>query len=190
MFRATIRLLAPLALVAAGCQGPTHISIDPKQPTLKGRQESVQLIGHVMTNTVEDAKARVTWKSEMPEIASVDEGGKVSGRSGGRATIVATYGDLRAQVPVDVSWVEQVRADTDHVDISFDKGDPAKVKVEALGYDGRVLKDRMIQWKSENDQVCRPDTTGQLWPVNKGETQVVASFDDVHLVKIRCTVTK
>lgn len=186
--------MRPLALAGllalAACTKPTHITIDPKQPQLKGHKETVQLIAHVMTNSVEDAKARVQWRSENPEIAAVDESGKVSGKSSGRTELVATYGDLKASVPIEVSWVEQVRADKGVVELSYQEGDAAKVKVEAVGFDGRVLKDRPISWKSETENVCRADPSGQIWPTGVGEGDVVASFDEQHSIRIHCVVKK
>lgn len=177
-------------LALAACSKPTHISIDPKQPFIKGRLETVQLIGHVMTNTVEDAKARVIWKSADPAIAAVDENGKLSGKGSGRTTITATFGELTASVPVEVSWVEQVRASAGQVELSVEAGDPAKVVVEALGFDGRVLKDRVMTWKNESETVCRADPSGQIWPVNEGEGDVVAVFDEKNQARIHCVVKK
>lgn len=179
-----------VVLSVVACTKPTHISIDPKQPLIKGRLESVQLIGHVMTNKVEDAMAHVTWRSEDPAIAAVDEMGKVSGKGSGRTQIVATFGELTASVPVEVSWVEQVRASADRVELSIEAGDPAKVTVEGLGFDGRVLKDRVLSWKAENETICRADPSGQIWPVGEGEADVVASFDDQHQARIHCVVKK
>jgi len=183
-----VPLVTMLALAA--CSKPTHISIDPKQPFIKGRLETVQLIGHVMTNTVEDAKARVIWKSADPAIAAVDENGKLSGKGSGRTTITATFGELTASVPVEVSWVEQVRASAGLVELTVEAGDPAKVVVEALGFDGRVLKDRVMTWKNESETVCRADPSGQIWPVNEGEGDVVAMFDEKNQARIHCVVKK
>ena len=184
-------LLLPLVLSgAAACQSPTHITIDPRQPLLRGRTETLQLVAHVMTGTVEDATTKVTWSSSEPAIVEVDADGKVRGRASGRTFVTAERGGLKASVPVEVSWVESVRAERDAVVLSEKAGDPARVKVEALGLDGRVLKERPVTWKSGDEKVCRVDPSGQLWPVSVGETFVEARFDETHAAKLRCTVAK
>jgi uncharacterized protein YjdB len=180
----------PSLLLLAACQAPTHITLDPRQPLLKGRLESVQLVAHVMTGSVEDATAKVAWSSADPAIVEVDADGKVRGRASGRTFVTASRGALKASVPVEVSWVESVRVDRDAVSLSERDGDPARVKVEALGLDGRILKDRPVTWRSADEKVCRVDPSGQLWPVAQGETTVEARFDGTQAAKVRCTVTK
>jgi hypothetical protein len=192
MFRA-FRFPALAALAVAvpltACQGPTHITIDPKQPVLRTRNDGVQLIGHVMTNTVEDAKAKVEWKSEDPSIATVDERGRVTPGKSGRTTIVAKHGELEARVPLEVLLVESVRTDATQVELSYKDGDAKKVKVEAIGYDGRVLKDRPVYWRTANEKVCRTDANGQVWPVEMGETDIIANVDDKSAT-VHCVVSK
>jgi uncharacterized protein YjdB len=182
--------LAVLALGIAACQSPTHITIDPKQPLLKGRAETLQLVAHVMTGSVEDATAKVGWSSAAPAVVEVDADGRVRGKASGRAVVTAERGGLKASIPVEVSWVESVRSDRDAVVLSETAGDPVRVKVEALGLDDRVLKERPVTWKSSDAKVCRVDPSGQLWPVASGETTVEARFDEAHAVLVRCTVSK
>jgi hypothetical protein len=184
------RALPFLLFVSVACQSPTHITLDPKQPLIKGRSESVQLVAHVMTGSVEDATARVAWSSGDPAVVEVGPDGRVRGKASGRAVVTAERGGLKASVPVEVSWVEAVRADRDAVELSEQAGDPVRVKVEALGLDGRVLKERSVTWKSDDEKVCRVDPSGQLWPVSAGETRVEARFDESHAAVVRCTVSR
>ncbi len=185
-----LTLFALLAsLVAVACTGPTNIWIDPKEPVLKTRHDRVQLVGHVMTGNVENARAQVKWTSADPKIVVVDDSGHITGVASGRTTVTARYGQLSASVPVEVSFVETVRSDMGQVELSYKKGDPIKPTVDAIGYDGRVLKHRPIFWTTKNDKVCRPDSSGQIWPVEVGETDVVATIADRSFT-IHCTVAK
>jgi len=182
-------LLLSVSVAIAACQSPTHITIDPRQPLLKGRQETLQLVAHVMTGKVEDATARVAWATGDGAIVEVDGDGRVRGKASGRAVVTATRGGLSASVPVEVSFVESVRTDHEAVEQSEKAGDPARGKVEALGLDGRVLKERPVVWRSADEKVCRVDPSGQLWPVSAGTTTVEARFDEAHAVSITCAVT-
>lgn len=176
-------------LAAPACKKPSHIEIVPRQPVLKTRVETVTLNGKVMSGSMHYALERVTWASGDDMIATVDADGRVRALSSGRTTITAKYGDLEAEVPVEVSLVEALETKDTAVTLSYDLGDPFRPKVEAIGYDGRPLKDRPIFFRVANDKICRIDGSGQIWPVGIGETVVTAYQDDRELA-ITCTVGK
>lgn len=186
-----LRFVSSLVLLLAvvGCKKATHIEIEPRQPVLRTRIEYVQMIGKVMGGRTHYALERVKWSSDDPFIATIGEDGRLRALASGRTTVRATFGKLAAEVPVEVTLVEELRSDTTEVALSYEAGDPARVKVEAIGYDGRPMKDRPIFFKPENDRICRVDGVGQLWPVTMGETVVVAYHDDRE-VRIRCKVGK
>jgi hypothetical protein len=187
MNRALFITLAVLA--GAGCNAPTHIEIDPKQPVLKSKVDTLQLVGHVMSKSLEDAEKRVTWSSKDDSIATADEAGHLFCHKGGRTWIVATYGKVSATVPVECLFVEKLRSSLESVELSFEKGDPVKPVIEAIGYDGRPIKDRRPFYKPQDEKVCRVDQSGQFWPVNKGSTVVVVELDQV-TTNVACTVGK
>ncbi len=184
-----LTVIAVLASFLAACTAATRIWIDPKEPVLKTPQERVQLVGHVMRGSIEDAKAPVQWTSSDPKIVSVDQDGYVRGISSGRTTVVAHYGNLSARVPVEVSFVQGLSAKMGSITLSYSKGSPIDPGVVPMGYDGRVLKDRTLTWGTDDVKICRPDGTGQVWPGEVGQTTVTATVEG-HSVKIPCTVVK
>jgi hypothetical protein len=194
-----LRGACAVLFVACGCAGASHIALEPKQPVLRTRMERVQVIAHVMTSHMEDGEAKVTWSSENPAIAKVDETGTVQGVASGRTSIVATWKnpwgfisdpkELTASVPIEVLFVEKVSTDMPKVELSRDKGDPASPQITVTSYDGLALKDRALQFEVKDSKICRVNASGQLWPVDIGETVVTASVDN-HTVDITCTVTK
>jgi hypothetical protein len=181
----------PLAIVLAlaGCQQADHLEITPRQPVLKTRGESVQLVVRVMARQYEIVKQHVDFTSKDPFIATVDDKGVVRPIASGIAHIQAKHGDIVAEVPVEVSLVEALRSDVDAVELSYEAGDPAKPHVIPIGFDGRELHDRPVFFTSKDERVCRVDGSGQFWPVEKGETTVNARIDDKE-VEIKCTVGK
>lgn len=183
--RAIAIALSASAIVA--CQKPTHIEISPKQPTLKSTMDSVQLIGRIMANTHEFPREQPKWSSKDESIATVGDDGRATCKTGGRVQLVAAYGDLVATVPLECLFVEKLRVDLPTVELSFEAGDPVKPKLEAIGYDGRPLKDRAAFFRPQNDKICRVDASGQFWPVNPGATVVVAEID-AHKLDIACVV--
>lgn len=186
MTRLAFALTLALATLV-GCRQPTHIDITPKQPSVRTRSETVQLVGHVMINHIELPREQVKWSVRDPAIAAVDEQGRLKGLKGGRTWVTATYRGLKAEMPVEVAFVQALQADMNDVELSYEEGSPMKPTVQALGYDGRPIKGRVLSYAPENPKVCRVDPRGQFWPVERGETTVVASLDDQSL-PIRCVV--
>jgi cytochrome c556 len=188
--RAPLAALAVVAALAApGCKKVTHVEISPKQPVLKSRVETVQMIGKVMGGKSHYALEAVSWSSGNDRIATVDASGRVRGVSSGRTTIQANYEGFEAEVPVEVSLVEAIETKDPEVTLSYEAGDPFKPRVEVIGFDGRPLKDRPIFFRTQNEKVCRIDGSGQIWPVDMGET-VVTAYQDDREVSMKCVVGK
>ena len=176
-----------LLLVAPACTKATHINLEPKQPSLRSKSESIQMIGHVMTSHREDAEAHATWTIEDPNIASIDETGVLRAKSSGRTKAIAHYGDLVASVPVEIILVESVTSNMTKVELNREKGDYMKPEITVSSYDGLPLKDRAVEFSVKDPTICRVDKSGQFWPIEAGETVVTASVDH-HSVDITCTV--
>lgn len=178
---------ASLALALGACQKPDHISIEPKAPVIRTASERMQLVSHVMSGTFEHVKEQVTWSTEDPEIAVIEGNGVLIGKSGGRTRVVAKYGELTATVPVEIAFVEKLVSDMTEVVLDYELGDPVKPHLDALGYDGRKLKDRTIFFEPKDRKICRVDSGGQIWPGDRGETIVYAKLEG-QVVEIKCTV--
>lgn len=185
MFRALC--FATLALSLAACQKPDHITIEPKSPQLRTGSDVVQLVSHVMAGTFELVRETVEWSTEDPNIAVVEGNGKLRGISGGRTFVTATYKGLTASVPVDVAFVEKLVSDITEVELDYEAGDAVRPRLDALGYDGRKLKDRTVFFEPEDRKICRVDSSGQIWPGDKGETTIFARLEG-KTVEIKCTV--
>jgi uncharacterized protein YjdB len=179
---------ASVLLSAVGCQKPTNIVIEPKQPTLRQRKDEVRLIAHVMYGKHEDAKDRVKWTSEDPNIVTVNDDGFIKGINSGFAKVTAEFGEIKASVPVEVLFVDKMTA-REKVELKYDDDnggvDP---EIVAVTNSGTVLKNN-LSFNSQNDKICRVDGSGKFRAGDVGETVITASFDG-HSVTIPCSVTK
>lgn len=182
----SVLALAAVFMLGA-CQQPDHITIDPKEPVLRSSSDRLQLVSHIMSGTYEYVREQVAWSTEDADIAIIEGNGKLRGISGGRTRAIATYKGLTASVPVEVAFVDKLVTDMTEVTLSYDAGDPIRPRLDALGYDGRKLKDRTVFLEPENQKICRVDSSGQIWPVNKGETIVRAKLEE-QVVEIKCSV--
>ena len=183
--------LAVVLVALAGCAQPTHIVLEPKQPSIRSKTESIHMIAHVMTSHMEDAEAHVSWSIEDPKVATVDATGEVRGLGSGRTKVIATYKNLVASIPVDVLFVEKITSAMDKVELSKEKGDPVSPGITVASYDGLPLKDRvnLVDYKVKDDKICRVDKSGQFWPIEEGETVVTATLDGKS-IDITCSVAK
>jgi uncharacterized protein YjdB len=179
---------ASVLLAAVGCQKPTHIVIEPKQPALRQRKDSIQLIAHVMYGKHEDAKDRVKWVSEDPNVVTVSDEGVIRGKASGFAKVTAEFGELKASVPVEVLFVDKMSA-REKVELKYDDDnggvDPEVVTTSSTG---TVLK-YSLSFSSQNDKICRVDAAGKFRAGDVGETVITATYDG-QSVTIPCSVTK
>ena len=82
--------------------GPARrVEIAPAPARLVPRQR-VQLAARVLSAEGDARGDAITWSSSVPSVARVNRDGLLEARAGGRATIRASAGGLRAELPVDV----------------------------------------------------------------------------------------
>ncbi len=82
--------------------GPARrVEIAPAPARLVPRQR-VQLAARVLSAEGDARGDAITWSSSAPSVARVNRDGLLEARAGGRATIRASAGGLRAELPVDV----------------------------------------------------------------------------------------
>jgi hypothetical protein len=172
-----MRRFLPLLLIAA-CARPDHIEIDPGAPRLSHKGESVRLHAKLMDRGGKVfPREHAAWKSRDPFIAGVSPSGDVTALSSGHTVMTATWNELTAQVPLEVDMVEALRIETGALELA-QSAEPVKLKVVALGLDGRPLRDRQVHLVSADPKVARVDPQGRLWPIAPGDVLVRAVIDD------------
>lgn len=180
--------LLPIAALGAACAGPDHIEIEPKEVVLKRPKETTPLRGKVMNRRgTHWADKRPKWQSGDEKVATVDEMGVVSAVGNGRTTLTATYGDLKAEVPVEVKLVESLMAEPAEITLPPDSEGPTHLKVTVVGPGGKPLTDRAIRYMSMDESVATIDGAGGVWSQNAGETLVKAIADE-HEVAVKVKV--
>lgn len=98
---------------------------------------------------VPDAKA-YTWESSDPDVAAVDESGRVSIKGDGEALITAEYDRIRYEFPVSVSiisWAQLGDVDMDGCVSTSDAQTALKVYVETLLSGERELELTPMQFR-------------------------------------------
>jgi hypothetical protein len=167
-----VRFALP-ALLLAACGGPATIELEPASLRFGGRGQSGQL--HA-TPRAKGGKpvpdSRCAWSSSDPGVATVTARGNdatVSSVGPGSATITCTIGGLLASAPVQVRVVARIALEQAAAAIELrDDRQPFAVKLRVFDDQAAPVTGRMVLTRCDDEEVCRGDTRGQLWPVGAG----------------------
>ena len=167
----------------------TGVTISPSSSQKIPVGGTVQLTATVSPAT---ANQKVTWSSNKPEYATVDETGLVTGIAKGTATIRATSADGKKykelSVTVEVVKPSSVKLDPESATIS--KGETLQMKftVEPAS----LQETAEIKWESTKTDVATVDSKGLVTGVALGETDIkitVTAGGSSKNTKAKITVT-
>ncbi|MDO5806363.1 MAG: Ig-like domain-containing protein [Eubacteriales bacterium] len=124
--------------------------------------------------------AEVTWKSDQPEILSVDETGKVTAHQSGSATITATADSAQDKLTISVNPnLTALKIVPDSMKMFV--GDSIAAQIETTPADANL---DALQWKSDNAEIAYYKD-GRIYGIGVGTTRITASVGDV---TASCTV--
>jgi hypothetical protein len=175
--------LALLALALASC-GPTRVEIEPGSVVLHARGQRAALRATPVGKGGRAMPEQVCrWSSSNEAVARVE-----SARNNEAAVVAAGHGDARvrcaagsasAEVPVAVRLVARVSVSPAALELTLrDEPAPAALSVHALDGEGREMAGRPVLARCLDEDVCRGDHRGQVWPVAPGATRVEVAVDD------------
>ena len=158
--------------------------------TLNKTETSIFVGGsETLTATVAPADAtnqKVTWKSDKPEIATVDANGKVTGVKAGEATITVTTEDggktATCKVTVKPNLVSEITLAALAIYVGESKAITATVKPDDA-------TNKALTWTSSDETVATVDNTGKVTGKKIGTATITATARDGSGVSGSCTVT-
>ena len=148
------------------------------------KSETSLLVGgnETLTATVlpEDAtNQNVTWKSDKPEIATVDANGKVTGVKAGEATITVTTEDggktATCKVTVSDKEIKVTGVTLNKATLSLIAGASETLTATVAPADATNKK---VTWKSSNAAVATVDAAGKVTAVKAGEATITVTTED------------
>ncbi len=175
-----LHLAAALALTACG---PSRIDIDPSGVQLFARGQKAKLHALPLAKSGRSLPdERCAWSSSDERVARVEGAhneATVTAVGHGRASARCTIGKLSAEIPVGVSIVARVEVKPDTLELRvLDEPTPTVVAVRALDGEGREVQGRKVATRCLDENVCRGDDRGQIWPVGAGSSTLVVEIDD------------
>lgn len=132
-----------------------------------------------LTATVAPAEAtnkKVTWKSDKPEIASVDANGKVTGVKAGETTITVTTEDGAKTATCKVTVTIPVTGVTlNKTALTLNIGASETLTATVAPADATNKK---VTWKSSDAAVASVDANGKVTGVKAGEATITVTTED------------
>ena len=148
------------------------------------KSETNLLVGgnETLTATVlpEDAtNQNVTWKSDKPEIATVDANGKVTGVKAGEATITVTTEDgaktATCKVTVKAATIAVTGVTLNKTALTLNIGASETLTATVAPADATNKK---VTWKSSDAAVASVDANGKVTGVKAGEATITVTTED------------
>lgn len=142
---------------------------------------------------------KISFVSANPEVATVDENGKITAVGGGVTVITVTCGEFKAECTVNCSFGEATQPTTQPTDPSVDvpNGFVLKLKYEdftisekypdpvAIYKESMGVKATDITWTVDDPNVASVSEKGVVSPVGKGYTMVHGTYGNQ---KVSCKV--
>ena len=151
-----------------------------------GLDKSVFLVATVTTPTASNKE--VFWSTSDPDIATVNQKGKVTGRKLGNVTITATALDgTEVEASCEIQVVRPVESvSLDRTTISLLVGQTRKLKA-TVGPKNATIK--TPKWTSSDPSVAIVDEDGEVIAIKAGTTTITAEAGDNSGKKALCYVT-
>jgi len=185
------RLAFALVLPLVACGGPARIDLDPASLRFNGAGQvaPVHATPRARNNkALPDQVCR--WTSSDEKVAAVAAKGNdavVTATGPGAATVTCTVGSLKAELGVAVRVVARLTVSPDAVALELtDERVPTPLRVEAFDDQGAPVAGRIVTTSCDDEEVCRGDARGQLWPVGAGASVATVQVDGA---KARLPVT-
>lgn len=170
-----------------------EVTVIPKATSIKINKTLTTLergttIGLKVIITPSDARNDVTWQSDDPSIAIVDDQGIVTGISVGTTLIKATTNDgtnLMAFCIVNVTPKQVKSIIIDKDEMTLERGETAQLSVTVYPQDA---DDSSVEWSSENNEVATVDSKGTVVAISSGTTIIRATTNDGSNLTAECQV--
>ncbi|HWA58167.1 MAG TPA: Ig-like domain-containing protein [Gemmatimonadales bacterium] len=121
--------------------------------------------------------APLRWRSTVPEIASVSDGGVVTGLAEGQSVVTALCGNISAEVEIVVERIPVGRLALTPAPSAWAPGERRVLQAVALDRAGAVLPGRSIRWTSLDPAVAVVDQLGVVLGVGEGQARIVADCE-------------
>ncbi len=157
-------------------QQANHVVVSPQSVDMTAIGETIQLIATAFDmGDREVPGAELTWTSEEPTVATVNNQGVVTAQMNGQTLVTVTWKDVSASVKVTVEQqVHRVFAAPQTVHFA-DVGETKELFVLVIDANDMEIPGAELAWSSENPTVATVDDRGVVTARMEGVTRITVT---------------
>lgn len=167
--------------VAAGCsRKPATVQVAPGKVVLYGVERGQRLTARLFDQKgrpLEDGPKAV-WSSSKPEVAAVDEGGRVVSKSAGNATISVAFGNVSTEVPVEVVDAASIEVLPGRATLVGPAGTELPLSAVVKSSKNEPV-DLPVTWVSSDEKVVTVSAGGLVTSVGNGTATVTSRVGEL-----------
>ena len=132
----------------------------------------------------------VTWSSDKPKVAKVDENGKITALSKGTAVITCTAKDgsgVKATCTVTVKDALVTKITLNKTKATLKVGKTLKLKVKKFAPASPL--NSKVKWTSNKPKIAKVDKNGKVTALKKGTAIITCAAQDGSKKKATCKIT-
>lgn len=167
------------ALCAAACSNkPASIDISPKKVKIYGLERAQRLSARVLDKKGQPLEhSNPSW-SASNDVVVVEEGGRVVAKKAGKSRVKAAFGNVSAEVPVEVVDVAAIEITPPTLPLTGPAGTAVPLTY-AVKDSKQAVTDLKPVWTSSNPKVATVSEDGVVTSVAGGSTTVVGKVGDL-----------
>lgn len=177
------RLAPALALSAlAACSGAARVEVDPASLQLWEPGQTARVHGVALASNGKALPEKpCAWTSSDGAVATVAGAGReavVTAAGSGVAAVRCTVGAAAGEAAVTVRLLARLEVEPSPALLRLeDQARATPLAIRAFDASGQLATPRRVATRCADENVCRGDDRGQLWPVGEGSTTATVVAD-------------
>lgn len=169
-----------LLATAFGCsRKPASIEVSPRRVVLYGLERGQRLTARVLDSKGQPLEGmQPAWSSALPDVAAVDEGGRVVSKGQGKTTVAAKVAELSVEVPVEVIDAATIEVTPARATLAGPAGTTYPVSAVVKSSKDQPVSLRPT-WDSSNPKVVTVSADGVITSVADGTAMVSARVGEL-----------
>ena len=177
-FRRTALALIAAAIAASACsRKPGSIDISPKKVKIYGIERGQRLTARVLDRKGQPLEGAPTW-SASNDVVVAESGGRVVAKKAGKSMVTAAFGDVSAQVPIEVVDVASIDIAPPALSLTGPAGTSLPISYVVKDSHQKAI-DLKPAWTSSNPKAATISEDGVITSVAAGTTMIVGKIGDI-----------
>lgn len=179
VLRAALCLLV-LAVAPSCSRKPASVQVTPGKVVLYGVERGQRLTARLFDQKGQPLEEgpKAAWSSSKPDVAAVDEGGRVVSKGSGNATITVAFGNVSAEVPVEVVDAALIEILPGQATLVGPAG--TEIPVAAVVKSSKAEPVALpLTWASSDAKVVTVSPQGRVTSVGNGKATVTARVGEL-----------